>query len=208
MNNRTGKKSIVNEDLFINKSEFNEYFIGLMATDGYIGKTDYTIQISLKDKEILEVFSKITNVPIYERFDKRFNSKIYSYRFRNKNLHKYFSQIGITNNKTKNIKIKIPLTNHILRGIFDGDGSIFKNNYNNNIINIVSASEEFILQIKNYLENNNVRISSLIFHNNVFNINIYKKSEVKNFYNLIYENATLYIERKYIRFNAISNGNI
>lgn len=203
MNTRTGRKSIVNLDLFLNKTEFSEYFIGMMCTDGYIGKEDYTIQISLKDREILSKFSEITNIPIYKRIDKRFNSELYSYRFRNKVLHQYFTNIGIINNKTKTIDLKIPITPHILRGIFDGDGCVYRNNYDNTIVNIVSASEKFILQIKNYLNYNNIDFPSIKFYHNVYSLNIGKKSEVLKFYNLIYANATLYIERKYVKFNAV-----
>lgn len=203
MNRRTGRKSIVNETLFKERSEFSEYFIGLLCTDGFIGKNDYTIQISLKDKDILDKISDITNVPIYERLDKRFDSKLYSYRFRNKQLHQFFSNIGIVNNKTKTLDLSIPLTNNILRGIFDGDGSIYKNSSGNLVVNIVSASETFTNQIKDFIEDNYITISSIKYHKNVFNINIYKQSEVNKFYHLIYTDATLFIDRKYLKFNAV-----
>lgn len=204
MNNRTGKKSIVNENIFKSKSEFSEYFIGLMCTDGYMGKSDYTIQISLKDKEILNRFSTITNIPIYERLDKRFNSKLYSYRFRNKSLYRYFESIGITNCKTKTIELLIPFTPNILRGVFDGDGCISKiNNNTGNKISIVSASKKFIIQIQEYLIESGIKMLPISYYNNIYSINIYKKSEVLKFYNLIYKDATLYIKRKYIKFNAV-----
>lgn len=203
MNNRTGKESIIDKDIFKNTSEFSEYFIGLLCTDGYIGKSDYTIQISLKDEAILQKISEITNVPIYCRIDKRFHTKIYSYRFRNKDLHEYFMSIGITTCKTNSLHLKIPITHHILRGIFDGDGSIFKNRKHNNIISIVSASKIFIEQISDFIESFNIKISSVKFHNNVYNLNIYSQVEICKFYNLIYKDATLFIKRKYLKFNAV-----
>lgn len=206
MNSRTGRKSIVSEEFFVNSSEQRDYILGLLCTDGYIGKDDYTIQISLSedDRELLEKISNITNVPLAERkLRKGRTKKLISYRFRNKQIHTYLSSVGITNKKTHSLKLHIPLNNHILRGIFDGDGSVFLNNYNNKIVNIVSASKGFIDQIHDFLEDNKIEISSVKFHNNVFHLNIYRKSEVEKFRKLVYNNATLYMERKYIKFNAV-----
>lgn len=203
INIRTGRTSVVSLDFFTKSSPERDYFIGLLCTDGSIGSTDYGIQIQLNDKEILEEVGRIINVPVYEKIDKRYNSKMYMLRFRNKNIHKYLVSIGLTPKKTSTLKLSIPLNNHILRGIFDGDGSIFRNKQGRNIINIVSASKEFTEQIADFLKKSDISVSSVKFRNNVYNINIYRKQEVEKFGWLIYLNATLYINRKYMKFNAV-----
>lgn len=209
MNNRTGRKSVVDIKFFTEESEQRDYLIGLICTDGCISSSDYGIQITLseKDKDVLTKISELTNVPIYKRFDKRFNCNLFSYRFRNKIIYSYLISLGITPKKTRTLSLNLPLTNHMLRGIFDGDGCITFNNCNNPIINIVSASEKFILQIRNFIEDNNIKISSIKYNNNVYNLNIYSKSEVLKFHGFIYLNATLYMERKHIKFNATSSRN-
>lgn len=207
---RHGRKCIVNRDFFLKESEIRDYFIGLMCTDGSIGSSDYTIQIGLQieDKDILEKISKLTNIPVYERKVTNYNYNSAYYRFRDKEIHNYFNEIGITSKKTHNLKLNIPLNNHILRGIFDGDGCVHINSYNNLIISIVSASKDFIIQIKDCIESKNIIISSITFHNNVYSLNIYRKKEALKFYNFIYANATLYMNRKYLKFNAVYNRNI
>lgn len=103
MNSRTGRKSIISFEFFSNPSPERDYILGLLCTDGTIGSSDYTISIGLKDREILESISKLTNVPIYSRLDKRYNTYMYTWRFRNKQIHKFLLDLGITPNKTKTL---------------------------------------------------------------------------------------------------------
>lgn len=123
-------------NILSNKTPNFYYLLGLIASDGYITwpkctpkARGYTCEITLKndDKELLY------------NIHKRFGGNIYEYKRYTKWLVcskpfiEYLKTIGFTNNKSLTIDIE-PWINDItkeeqiyfLRGIFDGDGSIYK----------------------------------------------------------------------------------
>jgi len=99
---------------------------------------------------------------------------------------------------SNNIKLLIPLTNHILRGIIDGDGYIRKGKGH---IEIATQSDNLRLQIIEYLTSNDIHCTS---HSStsVFIVGIYRKDSIKKLYNLLYNNASVFLERKKDRITA------
>lgn len=134
-----------------------QYWLGWLATDGNISR--YSIKLNLTDKSIIENFAKfcgLTHINEY-RPKKLTESIMYRVQFSNKNIAEYLINLGITRNKSETLKLNIPITWPLLLGIIEGDGWIHKHKNKDRItIGICSISEIFILQIKEFLEQQNI----------------------------------------------------
>lgn len=215
-----GQRSKVKvHDYFENiDTEEKAYFLGLMMADGSVchnKKTDKynIINLGLKqeDEYIIEKFkSEIGfNGKLYKenmndiRYIKRkrwakdgFTTiKLTSDKMAN-DLKKY----GIVNNKSNKESIPfelIPedLLNHFIRGLFDGDGSVYKSN---NYLHVSYYGSHLICtQLLDFfkLKNKVYDKSSISF------ISFQKKENVKKFYDYIYKDATIYLKRKKEKFD-------
>lgn len=200
-------QKVVDDSIFTNLSEEAQYWVGFIAADGGIGNKENNIYLGTveKDKNHLEKFSRFVNVPIKTVYNKKFCINEYRVNFRSKSLKKWFISIGITPVKSKTLALNIPLTPHILRGILDGDGTITKKG----TIEIATASEKFLKQLKDYLHANNINSTySKSKSSSVWVIRVCKKSERIKLFELLYKDASIYLERKYNRIYAPLFGNL
>ena len=145
-------------------SEFDAYFIGLLATDGYVipGRG---VGIDLIDEDCIKFLSRTIghNYKKYESSieNSRFNSTLPCYRLilSDIDLIKNLERFSIIPNKSYTIHSMDLLSSeekyipYIIRGIIDGDGCIFSTSYGAPAFYIVSMSESFIDWIINMLEN-------------------------------------------------------
>ncbi len=105
------------------------YAIGLIATDGCLGKDGLLIDLTSKDREQLENFSKCLNVDF--KIGNKMNSGIDKYlriQFKNRFFYDFLLSIGLTPKKSLTLgEIKTPDKYFLdfLRGCFDGDGSFY-----------------------------------------------------------------------------------
>lgn len=105
------------------------YAIGLITTDGNLAKDKRHINLTSKDKDLIDVFIKCLKLRNKISLKTREKSKIKKYyfiQFGDVNFYKFLIQIGLMSNKSKIIaEVKIPKQyfKHFLRGCFDGDGS-------------------------------------------------------------------------------------
>tara|TARA_Y100000310_G_scaffold109362_1_gene107809 strand:- start:1521 stop:2636 length:1116 start_codon:yes stop_codon:yes gene_type:complete len=153
---------------FFNKivSEEKAYFLGWIASDGYIGENNFSLYINKKDVYILEQLKNlicpeipIRNKPINLK-GFTINSKRLSERLRN--------LLNIKEGEKKSKVVNFPemeefLKWHFLRGYFDGDGTIRKINetHRSPECSITSSSHKMLNQIRNF-----VSISSSINYSN------------------------------------------
>ena len=174
----TGIQSFVNPEVFFDNSEQANYWIGFLAADGYIGDKEYAVEISTseKDKEHLRKFAEFTNSKLHCYMHKRYKVPQYRVKFRNKSVNLYLKSIGVTERKSRNIKLLIPFNFNILRGIIDGDGCIIILSPTRVSVQIASASKEFLEQIREFLSENDINIASITKVNDIFSLNIFKKA--------------------------------
>ena len=207
-----------NESFFdIIDTKEKAYWLGFMFADGYIvdesehyGQDKFGISLAEQDKKTLEDFAKAiqSNNPIC----------VYS---RKDNIGQPLCRILLTSQKTVDDLIKhgcvkqkslilqppidVPqnLTRHFIRGFFDGDGSISKTLKQNKSqeywysINITSTYE-MIEWIYAFLE-----MGSIIKEkrrDKTYYYSLGGHQQVKKFFHILYDNATIYMERKYNRF--------
>jgi len=197
----------INENYFDNIDTQNKaYILGMLYADGCNTKGN-KVKLSLQDtdKEILEKIKNElqTDKPLgfYKRSDKNPNHHdIYELVIYNKHISEQLSKLGCVPNKSLILKfptnIKKELMPHFIRGYFDGDGHITNSRgYQCNIV----SSMDFCVGLNAFLTELNIhnKLVEVPTNNLSGRICIYNKKDSKKFLDYIYNNAELYMQRKY-----------
>ncbi|MFA6807131.1 MAG: LAGLIDADG family homing endonuclease [Bacteroidales bacterium] len=191
--------------------EKSEYFLGLLLTDGNIYHrkdcNSVRITISLKDKEMVEQFRDFVcpRTKVSKVLQKKYNTYMFTSTVRHDEIANWLEQQGNFHNKSYECDIYIPLTQHILRGIFDGDGYWHTTNNRNTIQwGICGKSLIFLNKIKAYLTENNIE-SHLYKRDNpngyLYYLEITKTVDVIRVANLMYKEAHMSLIRKYEKWH-------
>ena len=89
------------------------------------------------------------------------------------------------------------LYTHYIRGIFDGDGTVYIRSKTNQLVFGFYGTHELVSQVKQYLiEQIGIRDNSIYDKDTVSFVTFTRKQDVINFYNLIYSNSHFYLDRK------------
>lgn len=211
-------KYSLNEHYF-DKIDSNEkaYWLGYIAADGCITKTNYFAAASI-DKEILdqlkidleytgEVYlpkQKENRTPAYRI---NFSSKILCDALRKLGIHEKKSMIY---NELPNIDEKY--ISHFIRGYFDGDGCICKHDssyvrnnkryfFTHVYVNIVATKnfcealrDVFLIQLGYFAHIHKHPTKSMYY------IYVHKQSALRKLFDYMYQNASFYLERKHQKF--------
>lgn len=131
------------------------YVVGVFASDGNLGKDGLYLDVTSKDKEILETVLavlKLTHIKIGTKSSGQGNSS-YRIQFKRKIFHQWLVSIGLMPNKSRRIRklhIHEELFFDFLRGYWDGDGTVtrqrdkrWKNSYIDSI-GLASGSLAFL----------------------------------------------------------------
>lgn len=196
-------------------TEAKAYYLGLMLTDGNVHKIkrnteQYRIQIALQsqDRDILERFKKelhSSNKIIHYQKDKR-DECIFG--IQSVKMAYDLSKQGITPNKTfiaeLNYNIPPDLFRHYIRGIFDGDGTVY---YSNEHLHFgFYGTHKLVTQVQDWLiEQINLTRHKITDKETVSFTTYQKRKDIENFYNLIYTDASFYLKRKKEKFNSYLN---
>lgn len=195
-------------------SEEKAYFLGLMLTDGNVYKTkkgiwQIGIELSIKDKDIIEIFRKLLNSNAKITYRKRENTEMVSIKIYSEKMAKDLSKYGVIPNKTKLTK-HLPNINKIfqkdfIRGMLDGDGAIYKRKGNNKEYNNItfcsyhySICEEFKKICDSYLDEPNKTKISKDKGKEIYRVHYNKQSQVKQLVTVLYKDSNYYLTRKYI----------
>ena len=195
-------KKQVNSNFFDNWTEKSAYWLGFIFADGHLSDRDY-LEITIKDKEHLEKFKADINSE-HKISTKHVNGfDYYKIILRDKHLAEQLRYLGVSHNKTYGWDLpSIPdeYMNHFIRGLFDGDGTFTHSkgaysfrivSYNRNIL------EELIEIIKNFVPEVNGHIRIYQYKERVPELNIGDNKTLKVFLEWLYNNSTVYLDRKY-----------
>jgi intein-encoded DNA endonuclease-like protein len=205
----TNRRYNVDKEYFDDvNTEEKAYWLGFLFADGYIRERKYgnslEMKLSEKDENHLHLFRKHlkSNHKIIKGINKTkcksgiSESRICHLAIYSNELVKSIKNKGMHSKKTFTIdkpNIDKNLINHFIRGYFDGDGSFsFNPKKYINKTQIVSASVNFIDFIINELKENQIEIR---LYSNI-KLQIQNKIDNLKFYNYIYKNATIFLERK------------
>lgn len=191
----------INEDSFSKiDSPDKAYWLGVMYSDGYITKTEYTnkfgIAVAERDRKWLEKFKQFLNysgeIKEYETGKTSFVPELPYVRLLigNNKIVEDLINLGVVENKTKLIK-KLPNISYLddfIRGYIDGDGALTKR-----LPHItISGNKEFLEDIANYFQ--------LPYHlyqdKSIYNLQ-YNKNCSEYLEKRLYKNANYYLDRKY-----------
>lgn len=132
----------IDKTLFYDLSNtFDAYLLGVIVTDGHVSERTIQLQVSSIDIDWIRLLANKLNVPI--KIDKR------NYPYLNINsveIVKTLRNLGINKNKTTHPQfITIPTSeNDFLRGLLDGDGSIYLQDNNRPIIKFGNTNKQLV----------------------------------------------------------------
>jgi hypothetical protein len=197
-------QTIVKHNPFINLSDDETlYWLGYLIADGNISLKRNRINISTnKDPDHLKKYIAFLNSPVKltSYFNKKYGCYEYSVNFANKEVKNYLISLGITPNKSLNVKLSFDISYALLRGLIDGDGYIRKYTETYSTIELASASIDLITQIKDFLLKDGI-IPSLKTRyvpnqNPLYLLSVSKKKYIPLLVHNLYNNASVFLERK------------
>lgn len=208
-----------NDDYFSSiDSEDGAYFLGLLYADGCVHDSQPRFLISLQeeDKYILELFKEKINytgylyLKPYEIYKNQYSLEITS-----KKIKEDLINLGCIPKKSlilqfpNEMQVNKEFLHHFIRGYFDGDGSV---GITDRLIKGKKYKEQFIQFIgsNNFIDGlceqlNFLNTFNIISTNNGNNkqISIKSKLDFIKFYEFLYKDATIYLERKHNKFKEI-----
>jgi intein-encoded DNA endonuclease-like protein len=208
------KKYSLIEDYFeIIDSEEKAYFLGLIYADGNLSKKSLRICLQEEDKYILEKLLTLVNSNSkLKKIEPRGWSKKIQYKLDLYSKKLFTDLINKGAFETKSLILKFPtevqvptyLTHHFVRGYFDGDGCITKNNKRDLYVSFTGTFEfltslqqllikELGYTIVKFSKRKNDESNNYTF---VFGGNL----KIGIFYKWLYKDATIYLSRKLEKF--------
>jgi DNA-binding transcriptional regulator WhiA len=208
---KADRKYSFNTDFFKNPlNEYSAYWLGFIYADGYLSHKELGIQLQKDDHEHLKKFNKCLNgnIPVtflekqprYIKEKHTGTSYLCSIRVFSTEVTKDLNNLGAT--PKKSMIIDFPsldndyLTWCFIRGFFDGDGSIYYDKLRNEFRGkVTSGSPKFLKSFSEFLNKFGIRtyITDL-------DCGISGKESHRIFFSNIYENANIYLDRKYKKY--------
>lgn len=205
----------VKEDIFQNiDTEEKAWVLGFIYVDGYIdsSKTKLKFTLAEKDRDVLEKIKSVlrSNSPIKRKERKQikgtdyFGSPAITLMISNSQICQDLEKHGAFYKKSLKLSfpffLKEELIKHFIRRYFDGDGCITFGRHNFPKISIAS-NKEFLEGVHDVLLKENI-ISNIYASNRsqVNSLEINAKLSVEKFLDYIYQDATVFMERKYQRY--------
>lgn len=201
-------------------NEQQAYWLGFLYADGYVQKRKrIELALAIKDIKHLEKYRDFVcpELPIETRKistgDKQFSCvRVIVF---NKILHANIISLGCTNAKSKTLTFpstsQVPehLLHHFIRGYFDGDGSVSLDISRNNLHVSIAGTEKFLHDLNIVLFQNIPSYTLTKLHKPI-NCNMYLlqkggNKQLKGFYNYLYKNSTIFLERKKEVFSKFYN---
>lgn len=188
-------------------TEAKSYFLGFIMADGNIYKNQLSIEIHLKDYDLLDTFKKELNTSNTITYRKKNNIEMVCLRIVSGKIIEDLARYGIVEDKTHNQKHLCPvpdhLLNHFLRGLLDGDGWITKDKSGYYHLGFVNHNkvicEEFLEKCNSLIKNqNHSRITRKDNKSKCYVAQFQSQTQVKQLVTALYKDSNYYLTRKYI----------
>lgn len=192
---------------FIEHTHESDYWLGMLISDGGLRTklNSGSFHLGLIDFEHMVKYQKFLKWPKSPKKHK--NRTTYGLTISHKETFNYLVSLGITPNKSKTVKLKMPMNRDILRGIFDGDGYAPKETTRWGRPKITSASLELLNQIKNFLKSKNIDSNILVQQVKKETTTWYlivPRVQCCKFYNLMYDKCSIFLERKHTKMRHLA----
>ena len=196
--------------------EAKAYFLGLLISDGNVFKDNtgrqasISITLDLKDEYMLEKFKEVLQANTSVWYDGRGCGQI---AVRSNIMAEDLAKYGVVPRKSYNTYLPLiskEMMPHLIRGIFDGDGSIMakpnpSNDGHNRFLHSISfcGTHQLMEDISNYiLENLGIKTAVYDYKDrNLSELKIQNIDNIAKFGYWIYRNSTIFLNRKKDIFN-------
>ena len=200
-------------------TEEKAYWLGFLYADGYVSKNGKTVALDLmgSDIEHLDKFRRFLDYETEIKIsDSKCNGNVYPrcrLTMTNSHFNRALINLGCIPNKS--LILSFPKTSifsseqlirHFIRGYVDGDGCVTHTS-NSKLEFIIIGTKEFLNGIKEYCP----YIHNILYHkdkrrpdSNTYSL-IFANNIAKAFGRYIYENATIFLSRKYNKFLDLIN---
>ena len=196
--------------------EAKAYFLGLLISDGNVFKDNtgrqasISITLDLKDEYMLEKFKEVLQANTSVGHDGRGCGQI---AVRSNIMAEDLAKYGVVPRKSYNTYLPLiskEMMPHLIRGIFDGDGSIMakpnrNNDGHNRFLHSISfcGTHQLMEDISNYiLENLGIKTAVYDYKDrNLSELKIQNIDNIAKFGYWIYRNSTIFLNRKKDIFN-------
>ncbi len=199
----------INESFFDSWSQEMAYVLGLLITDGCVSKTG-VVSLCINDLELLE---KVKNVlgSAHSILPSKSQPNLFRFSFARQHMVDRLFALGVTPRKSLTVKfpdIPAEYLPDFIRGVFDGDGSIFFDKRRKKSplrAKFMSSSEDFIKELARSLELLGMPARS-IYKQKTKNgwsfMFIYEHNDSATLFQILYQSAQnrLFLERKYNKF--------
>ena len=203
-----GRLNKVNFNPFLDLSNADvQYWLGYICADGCVYRNQVRIYTNL-DPDHLEAYKEFIGRDLnIQSHLNRHSSYNYCAQFNNRDVVKYLIGLGITPNKSLTLELKTPITFPMLRGMWDGDGSVVGRSKYYVEPSLVTASGALYTQVCKFLENGQIGYRSS-YCKGMYQITINKTGNVKNFYNKLYKDGKYFLPRKKDKYLSMLNKDI
>lgn len=191
-------------------SEIKSYYLGLLAADGWLDKNSLFIDLHEKDSVLLEKLQQRVAPFIPLAFYKKKGVETKHVRFvvTSKQWCEQCQNLKIGYNKSLTIpdmidNIPKEFRNHFIRGYFDGDGTVgvyIHKKYNKKHARIqLLGTKEFLSGIHREI---NLPVGTISQNpkEKIFRLTYFGKQRLFEIHDYLYENATIFLERKKEKF--------
>ena len=197
-------------------NEASAYFLGLLISDGNVFKdstgrqASISITLDLKDEYMLKKFKEVLQTNTSITYDGRGCGQI---AVRSNIMAEDLAKYGVVPRKSYSTylpQISKEMMPHLIRGIFDGDGSIMakpnpNNDGHNRFLHSISfcGTHQLMEDISNYiLENLGIKTTVYDYKDrNLSELKIQNIDNIAKFGYWIYRNSTIFLNRKKDIFN-------
>ena len=204
---RTNRHKL-NEYFFENiDTEEKAYFLGLMFADGSVSRNQFYLK--MKDEDIIVKFKEALecDYPIIYRENPWIS---YCLTVSSQKLCNFLINLGCVPNKTRIIRLPVlekSLYRHFIRGFFDGDGCLqLQDKKYHCRFDLTSASKKFLEDLRPIINQHSKTNGSLNKERKyeVWHLN-YNGYQVQQILDWLYKDATIYLNRKYIKYRLLSS---
>lgn len=203
---RTCKKHYDKNIFKIIDTEEKAYWLGFLYADGYVD-INKGIELSLKADDLEHIKKFKTFMKSNHKISYRKNVNAYRISITSQELAQDLTNLGC--HQAKSLTLKFPtkeqvpehLIHHFMRGYFDGDGCICISS--EQPIFIVTGTSNFLDKYEKIILNvlNKNKPNKRYNDGKAYNIRYGGNKQCKKIFDFLYENATVYLKRKYDKFN-------
>lgn len=209
-------RKVPDRSIFINGiDKLSSYILGIILSDGCLSydkhSKRYRITISMNDYELIE-FLRSRYSPtkkLYEYNNAGGKGTTYTFITTNDYDVYFLQQLGVNERKSKSLifpQVEQIYMNDMIRGIFDGDGSVYVNRTKSNNklyeylnASITTGSELFADGLMKILNKNSItahKVKDSRKYKMIWYVKVYSKADMKKFHDYIYRDCILYLRRK------------